>query len=531
MPQTEQLQEPLDMWDFSRIVTNEMWEPRPYLNMIIEILHYAMNGQLENFACSLSPRLGKSMIISEIFPAYILGYRPYSKIILVSYADSLARSFGGKVKDTLDTYGYLFPQNPRLAPDTKAKNYFKIEKTREIPIPGEFFCTGTSGSVLGHGGHWLIVDDPTKNIEEAQSEAHQETLISLFNTAISTRKEKDPFTGQKAVTIVIHQRLDQNDLIGILLEDREFITAEEALPRLRRGEKLGHTWVYLRLPELAEENDILGREPGEALCPEWRDEDELMQIREDIGEYEFNAIHQQDPRPREGSYFDEDDFEIIDELPNNIIQEVQWTDLAATEYPESKPISQRGAASATIRLALTKDRKIIITYMDEFWKEEDKVRTTIIKSAKEGGKTLRNGEPKKYCIPQDPGQAGKGQVKQYSLHMPGYLFEGVIEPRNMNKEQRAKAPSNWAKSNKFYIYSEAPGPEMMKLKIKGKRRYNSKDEAIKRFKDVCAAFPGGRHKDFIDALSGAFGEFDIPEEEPDKIPFHPGLRSSVNFNN
>ncbi|MBW4256301.1 MULTISPECIES: hypothetical protein [Methanobacterium] len=41
------------------------------------------------------------MEISEIFPSYILGTRPYSKILLVSYSDSLARSFGGKAKDNL----------------------------------------------------------------------------------------------------------------------------------------------------------------------------------------------------------------------------------------------------------------------------------------------------------------------------------------------------------------------------------------------------------------------------------------------
>jgi hypothetical protein len=89
-----------------------------------------------------------------------------------------------------------------LSEDTKAKNYFKIKNNT-----GEFFCAGSSGSVLGHGGHWIIVDDPTKNIEEAHSERHQEKLIDLFDTTISTRKEKDPYTGQKAVTVVIHQAL------------------------------------------------------------------------------------------------------------------------------------------------------------------------------------------------------------------------------------------------------------------------------------------------------------------------------------
>ena len=55
---------------------------------------------------------------------------------------------------------------------------------------------------------------------------------------------------------------------------------------------------------------------------------------------------------------------------------------------------------------------------------------------------------------------------------------------------------------------------MMGLRIKGKLVYKTEEDAMNRYKKVCVAFPGGRHKDFIDASSGAFGEFDIPEEEP-----------------
>ena len=512
-PNSTEINPPMDLWDFSRVATDGVWEPRNYLNLLIEILHYAMNGQVENFACAISPRMGKSFQISEIFPAYILGSRPYAKVILVSNDIKLVNGFGSKVKQYVDTYGYLFPNHPRLSKDTKSKTFFKIDKTDRIKRPGEFFCGTPRVNILGHGAHWIIVDDPSKNIEEAQSETHQETLLQLFDTAIRSRRERDPITGQRAVTIIIHQRLDQNDLIGTILQNREWISAEEALPRLRRGEKLGYMWVYLRLPELAEENDILGREPGEALNPVERTEEDLQQLMDEMGEYEFNCIHQQDPKPRENEFFTKDSFEIIDVLPNNIIQEVQWSDLAATKYPESKSISLRGAATATIRFALTSDRKIIITYMDEMWEEEDVIFTEIMKSAKNGGKKLPNGTLKEYCIPQDPGQAGKGQVKKYLLQMPGYNFEGVIEPRNLNKEQRAKPVKNWAKVNKIYIYRKAPGPNMMNLRIKGHYQYKNETEAIeKRFIKVCSAFPGGRHKDFIDAMSGAFGEFDIPDE-------------------
>ena len=334
---------PLDLWEFSSRLDYIMdWQPLPHINLIYEFLHYAMNGQLENFMCALSPRLGKSMAVSEVFPAYILGRRPYAKIIHVSYNEKLASGFGDRAKDTFDNYGYLFKDTPKLSKNSKSKTWFRVEGNS-----GEYFCSGFEGSILGRGGNWLIVDDPIKTITEARSDTYQQRLIDLFDTAISTRKEKDPVTGQKAVTIIIHQRLDPNDLIGIILQTREWISAEEALPRLRRGESLGNVWVYLRLPELAEENDILGREVGEPLWPEKRDEAELLQIQEDIGTYHFDAIYQQNPRERAGKYFNTEYFERIFEQPNNILEEIQWTDLAGTYYDPSIPLHKRGASTAS----------------------------------------------------------------------------------------------------------------------------------------------------------------------------------------
>lgn len=473
----------MDLWDFCKIVSYGHWQPNPHINLIIEFIHYALNGQLENFMCALSPRLGKSMLMSEIFPAYYLGMRPYAKVILVSYSDELSRRFGEKARNTFKEFGYLFDNKLRLSPDTQSKSRWTIDDNT-----GEFYCSSTRGGVLGRGGNLIIIDDPTKNMEEARSARHQEELRSLFDTAITTRKEKDPIANQNPIVFVLHQRLDEMDLIGIIEDSRDWITAKEALPRLRRGEKLGNIWVYLRLPELAEENDILGREPGEALWPEKRDENELEQISKEIGERAFNAIHQQDPKPKPGQYFNKDYFEVIETLSNNIVEEVQWWDLAATSYPDDMPISQRGAATASVRLALTGDKKLVITDLQEFWKESEDVQTEIINNARIAGNGI------KQRIPQDPGQASKGQIKAYSIELPGYNFDGVIE--SGSKEDRAEPVSNWAKINKIYILN------------KGVMGADDQTPIIKRFINQCANFPSGKHKDFVDALSGAYTQLE-----------------------
>ena len=240
------------------------------------------------------------------------------------------------------------------------------------------------------------------------------------------------------------------------------------------------------------------------MWPEKRNEAELEQIRKDIGEYKFNAIHQQDPRPREGKYFKEDYFKVIETSPTNIIQEVQWTDLAATSYPPSTPITLRGPASATIRLALTDDLKLVVTFIDEFWEESEDVKVRVINNTKLGGKGV------KHRIPQDPAQAGKSQVNSYRLQLPGYQFKGIIEKTLGDKEARAEPVGDWAKVNKIYVVDD------------GRLAEDGKTNLVQRFIKQCANFPGGLHKDMADALSGAFSELDV-----DKVRVKRKVNSSL----
>lgn len=49
--------------------------------------------------------------------------------------------------------------------------------------------------------------------------------------------------------------------------------------------------------------DLLGRSPGEALCPERYDREALLRIRNVVGDHTFAALYQQRPAPAEGNIF------------------------------------------------------------------------------------------------------------------------------------------------------------------------------------------------------------------------------------
>jgi predicted phage terminase large subunit-like protein len=116
-----------------------------------------------------------------------------------------------------------------------------------------------------------IVDDPTKNIAEANSQTLQRHLWEWFRSTFLTRLEPE------GCIIVVQTRWSSNDLIGYLLREH------------------GDQWAEIRLPAIAEEGDILGREPGEPLCPDRYDVDALNEKKEHLGPQLFSAMYQQNP--------------------------------------------------------------------------------------------------------------------------------------------------------------------------------------------------------------------------------------------
>lgn len=139
---------------------------------------------------------------------------------------------------------------------------------------GGVVAAGAMAGLTGRGFQGLVVvDDPFKNREEADSQVIKEKVWDNFNEVVMTRLEG-------ASIIVCHTRWSPDDLIGRLV-----------------GEK---GWEYLNLAAIAEPGDPLGREPGEALWPDNPQftVDQLCAIREQIGEWSFSALYQGQPRPR-----------------------------------------------------------------------------------------------------------------------------------------------------------------------------------------------------------------------------------------
>jgi predicted phage terminase large subunit-like protein len=135
----------------------------------------------------------------------------------------------------------------------------------------------------------MVIDDLFRDAEDANSRVEREKKWEWFGSVAMTRLEG-------ASVVMVGTRWHQDDVIGrVIAQDAE-----------RIADGLSPEWEVINLAALAEENDPLGREPGQELWPGSRYTPEYFtKLRRVIGEYIFAALYQGRPRPRGGSVFGE----------------------------------------------------------------------------------------------------------------------------------------------------------------------------------------------------------------------------------
>jgi len=168
---------------------------------------------------------------------------------------------------------------------------------------GGMHSTGAGSSVTGRGADLLIIDDPIKNSDEAKSLVRRNNLWDWFNTTAMTRLEPN------AAVVLLMTRWHRDDLCGRLLDSENYIPYSE----FQSGTSSGKRWVHLPLPAIAGDNDILGRNPGEALWNERYLIEQLEDNKMQMGSYWFEAMYQQEPVREEDAMFKKEDFRYFSE--------------------------------------------------------------------------------------------------------------------------------------------------------------------------------------------------------------------------
>lgn len=234
--------------------------------------------------------------MTKKFPAWIIGNNPDYEIIIASYSMDLARDFGKIARDTYREHSKngtgIF--NNIIDRDKSAGDNWGISEHR-----GAVVSTGVGGSATGKGAHIAIIDDPFKNREDANSKLQRDKVWAWYQSTIRTRLA--PGGG----IIIIQTRWHEDDLVGRISKEMESGT--------------GEVFEGIVLPAIAEENDILGRNVGEALWEERYGLKELKNIKKAIGSREFAALYQQRPQIEDGGLFKRQYFKYFD-INNDFIK-------------------------------------------------------------------------------------------------------------------------------------------------------------------------------------------------------------------
>lgn len=283
----------------------------------------------------MPPRHGKSELASIRFPAWHLGHHPEHEIINVGYNLDLPMIFSRKVREILrePDYNAIFP-GAVLDPESQGATAWKTT------AGGGFTPAGVGGGITGKGAHILVVDDPIKNQEEADSILIRDALEGWYQSTAYTRLA--PGGG----VLIIETWWNDDDLAG-------------RLQSLARRDPLADKFEVVKYPALAEKYEYrdtntleivnsdmplhtpdedlvfdtahkmgsrasiftgdgleLIRRPGDCLHFQRYDETALARYKANLNPRIWSALYQQNPVPDEGMYFKKEYFRYAPAMPD-----------------------------------------------------------------------------------------------------------------------------------------------------------------------------------------------------------------------
>lgn len=436
------------------------FERPKHVEFLVRVLHEIESGKRDRVIVTMPPRHGKSNLCSQFFPAWYLGRNPDHYVIASSYAQNLADDFGRKVRNFLAD-----PAHEAVFPECKLSGDSASVQRFATTSGGQYFAVGRGGSITGRGGHLIIIDDPIKDREEANSERLRQQLHEWFSSVVYTRL----MVGGKI--IVIQTRWHEDDLAGWLLREH----ADDG-------------WELFNLPAIAE-YDEGWRAEGEALWPERyplsRPEGDkgmsLERIRKAIGPWDFTSLYQQRTVAPDGEVFKAHWFDAhqYKNVEPQILNKYILVDPANSK-------KKRSDYTAMMVIGLGEDKNVYVLDM-----VRDKLSLT------ERAETLfrlhKKWKPVRSVIYEQYGAQADGTYLREKMDLLNYRFHMQIVAGHLSKEERVR---------RLVPYFEN-GRILFPRHCWYRTQYEEQDlDLVKVFRnEEYLTFPSGLHDDMLDALS------------------------------
>lgn len=439
-------------------VTNPNTVKTPALDLIDAALVEALNTPDSRLIISMPPQEGKSVRVANDFPVWALTQNPELRIVTASYGQALANRNGRAVRNRI-------MEHPELGL-TIARDNGSVSEWTLAGHNGGLLSVGIGAGVTGRPADMMIIDDPIKDQQEADSAIIRQNIWDWWTSTASTR------LAPGAPVIMILTRWHEDDLAGRML------TAED-----------GKIWKVLNIPAEADhdpnkgETDPLDRAPGEFMkSARGRTEAQWRSIKKRVGSRVWNALYQGHPSATEGNMF---------------IRE-QWQRYGNKLWVEKDGVCRIPNGSGKLLMSWDmafKDTKDADFVVGQIWLERgpnaflldqvrDRMSFTQTQHAVEG--LIAKWPQATIKLVEDKAN-GTAILDVLKAKYPGFI---AISPKE-SKEARAAAVTPFVEASNVWL----PEPKIAPW--------------IEGLIDEAASFPNGTHDDQVDALSQALNRIFI----------------------
>jgi hypothetical protein len=245
------------------------------------------------------PGSAKSSYATVVAPSWYLGIQPNRRVILATYGDDLARRHGRRTRQLLRSREAIGILQCELNPESRAADEFALSNG------SEYMACGVLGGITGNRAHGIVIDDPIKGREQADSQVVRDKTWDAYQDDLLTRLIPGGWV------VIINTRWHEDDLSGRILP-ADWAGQSGAIEC-----RDGNTWQVLCFQaESTTQSDPMHRKPGQMLWPEWFDDRHWAQYR--INRRTWASLYQQRPAPDEGILFRRGDMAVYDKAPETL---------------------------------------------------------------------------------------------------------------------------------------------------------------------------------------------------------------------
>lgn len=356
-------------------------------------------------------QLGKSVILAQVYPAWLIGHDPLHRVILATYNLTKSVDHSKAVLNHIQK-----PEHKEIFFDDACRLWIKTQEkwsvaARSIYGDGQYSFTavGLQSGVTGRGFDTLIIDDPYASAQEAFSQTINHRLHQFWTQDITPR------LGEHANVFAMFHRYHVNDFAGWLLDKGIF-------DYWRYATVADGDYVHQTTGQVFK--DPLNREEGQYVCPERRPPSFYRLVREDA--LTWNSLFQGRPTVETGAIIEAGKVQIIEQeeavkLRSRFVGEVCAWDFAATENAGDYTVGLHGAVlddGSIVFLNCFKGRVNPANRMEMM---------------KEAARTV--GSSVVFRIPIDPASAGKFEA----FFIEKELFPQTVVAKQIHGSKVARA--------------------------------------------------------------------------------------------